>query len=57
MAEESRPSIADLEAALDDGDAIEILPDGSVRRQRRRRRAAKPLTFRRQLGGEYAEAA
>jgi hypothetical protein len=44
---------ADLEAALEAGDLIEILPDGTVRRQRGRRKA-EPLTFRQPLGGEYA---
>lgn len=48
-----RPSIADLEAALSDGAAIEIMPDGTIR-STRRRRAQKPLTMGRNLGGEYA---
>lgn len=48
------PNIADLEAALADGVPIEIMPDGTVKRSRRPRQPRKPLTMRRDLGGEYA---
>jgi hypothetical protein len=58
-----RPTIAQLEAILqsDEDTAIEILPNGEVRAlgkvSAKERGDKKPLTYRENLGGEYAIAA
>ncbi len=46
----AKPQIAELEALLDRDEEVEILPNGEVRVKGSR----KPLTFRKNLGGEYA---
>lgn len=57
----SRPTIAELEAILDQEEdvEIEILPNGEVRERGQssaeERGGRKPLTMREDLGGEYAE--
>lgn len=57
-----KPTIADLEALLqsDEETAIEILPNGEVRALGKVRAGErgdkKPLTYRENLGGEYAQA-
>ena len=57
----SRPTIAQLEAILDNEEEveIEILPNGEVRAKGRPPQeigGRKPLTMREDLGGEYEEA-
>jgi hypothetical protein len=57
VAESRRVSIDELEAILqrDDSEAIEILPNGEIRRvSGGGERPPKPLTMRENLGGEYA---
>lgn len=56
----AKPTIAELEAILDNEEAteIEILPNGEVRAKGQAsaqdRGNRKPLTMREDLGGEYA---
>lgn len=55
----AKPTIEELENILDRDDetTIEILPDGSIRESKKRRGRKpkiKPLTYREDLGGEYA---
>lgn len=45
--------ISALEAALDQGADIQILPNGRVIAEATR--STKPLTFKQDLGGEYAQ--
>lgn len=52
-----RVSLEELERLIDGGDddTIEILPDGTIKQKQRGRPHKKHvLTFREQLGGEYA---
>lgn len=56
MAQSPRTSIAALEALLNSGEEIEILPDGRIIRKDPQPPAdpdPRPLTFRSDLGGEY----
>lgn len=61
--EKRKLTIAELEALLDrdEDETIEILPNGEIRRREGTDESEiapkKPLTFREQLGGEYARAA
>lgn len=50
-----RMTIDELEKLLqsDDEAAIEILPDGTVKRAKGERGKRKPLTLKQNLGGEY----
>lgn len=54
MTDAPRPNIADLEKILerDEGETIEILPDGSIR-ETGIVPAKKPLTMREDLGDNY----
>lgn len=56
---EEKPSIRELEAMIDrEGSSVlEILPNGDIVRRRSRESGnveIKPITFRQNLGGEYA---
>ena len=58
---QKKPTIAELERILDSDEeiTIEILPNGSIREHKKRRgkkSKIKPLTYREDLGGEYAHA-
>ena len=52
----NKPTIEQLEKMLDSDEEppIQILPDGTVVIRAREAREQKPLTFRENLGGEYA---
>lgn len=51
----TRLTIAELEKLLNSEDErpVEILPDGTIRQTRGRRKAQKVLTMKTSLGGEY----
>jgi hypothetical protein len=55
-AKPEKVSIAQLEAILNDEEetAIEILPNGTIKRSKKEHVPRKPLTMRENLGGEYA---